>query len=328
MFAPPAVAGNLVFVGSCSGKFYALDWRTGALSWSYDIRQDGKQMSFHGAMFIDKTQVLFGADLSCAADGIGHVYAADRESGRILWKYRSPVGVSSNLVRTHSSLCFGNTAAEWGCLDPTDGGLRWKAGPVASKSPCEMPMWADTDGERLFVVAADGAVIALRASDGGVLWKRQLRSQATTSPVIAQGVLHIGAANDRIYSLKAATGRILHSLRVAGKPIGRPTIGPQGLYFFIEKDTKPKGLLVALDPTGKEVKWSREHARSFASEQPHIWRDVIVTGDCAGAINAFSVADGTSQWQMNVVGCVRSIGSSREFLFVGAQEGTVYAVRP
>lgn len=328
MFAPPAVAGELVFVGSCSGTFYAIDWHTGELRWSYDIRKDGKQGSFHGAVLIEKNMVLFDTDLSCAVDGIGHVYAADQESGRIVWKYRSPAGVSANLLRARSSVCFGTTFAEWGCLDPTSGKVRWKVAPVAGDRACEMPMWADSDGERLFVVASDGAVVGLRTSNGAVLWKRRLGARATTSPTVAQGVLHIGAADDHVYSLKATTGRILNSVDVGGRPVGRPTVTRDGVFFIIEKTTKPKGFLIALDPAGMRVKWSREHARAFASEQPHIWRDLVVVGDCAGDVNAFSVADGTSRWQMNVTGCIRSISSSRELLFYGAQEGMVYAVRP
>jgi outer membrane protein assembly factor BamB len=176
----------------------------------------------------------------------------------------------------------------------------------------------------IVVIARDGAVVALRASDGAVLWKRRLPARATTSPAAARGVLHVGAGDDRIYSLDAATGRVLHSVTVSGRPVGRPAVTPEALFFLIERTSKPKGLLIALDSAGKQIKWFREHKETFASEQPHVWRDVVV----AGAVNAFSMADGTLRWQMKVGGCVRSIGSSTDFLFLGAQEGMVYAVRP
>lgn len=327
MFVPPAVAGDLVFVGSCSGTFYAIDWRTGRRRWSYDIRKDGKQISFHGAILIDRNTVLFDTDLSCAAGGIGHVYAAERGSGRILWKYRSPVGVSSNLLRTRSSVCFGTMTAEWGCLDPATGAVRWKVAPVG-KRPCELPIWADTDGQSLFVISADGAVISLRASDGKVRWTRALGGRATTSPVVTQNVVHVGAGDGRVYSLEATTGRVVHSVPVGGQPVGRPTMGREGLFFLIEKATKPRGLLIMLDRAGKQIKWSREHDRTFASEQPHLWRDVVVSGDCAGVVTAFAVADGKPRWKTEVKGCIRSISSSAELLFLGAQEGMVYAIRP
>jgi outer membrane protein assembly factor BamB len=191
-----------------------------------------------------------------------------------------------------------------------------------------MPIWAESDGERLFVIASDGAVVALRASNGKVLWKRRLRARATTSPTVAQGIVFVGAADNRIYSLKAATGHVVHSVGVSGQPVGRPTLTHEALFFLIEKTTQSKGLLLALDPTGRQIKWSQEHARAFASEQPHVWRDVVMVGDCAGTVNAFSVADGTSRWQMSLTGCIRSISSSRELVFFGAQEGMVYAARP
>lgn len=323
MFAPPAVAGDLVYIGSCSGTFFALDIRTGDPRWTYDVRKDGKQTSFHGAILVEKNAVLFGTDMSCATDAIGHVYAAHPQDGRILWKWRSRTGVSTNLLRTRASVCFGTTFGEWGCLDPRTGALRWKTSPA--RTTCELPTWADTDGERLFVVMPDGALAALRSSNGAVIWKRSLGGRATTSPIVVKGVVHVGASDNRMYSLKAANGDVLHSVAVDGRPAGRPAMTKDGLLFFIERPSAPKGALVALDAKGAKLRWSRDHARGFASEEPHVWRDEIVTGDCSGAIHAFALADGSPRWQMNVAGCIRSISSAGDALFFGAQEGMVYA---
>lgn len=317
-----------MFVGSCSGTFYALDRDSGGERWSYDIRRDGKQTSFHGNVLIDKGAVLFGTDQSCAPDGIGHVYAADQATGSIVWKHRWPVGVSANLLPVGSSVCFGTTAAEWGCLDRKSGALRWKATPVTPDIPCELPTWAETDGKRMFVIGPDGTVIALRASDGRMLWKRRLGARATTAPIVAKGVLYAGAADNRLYSLDAATGRVLRSVPLRGRPRGRLTLAREGLFALLENDTAPRGLLVALDRTGKRVRWYREHPRTFGSEQPAIWRDRLVVGDCAGLMSAFSIADGTPDWDLKVTGCIRSITSSNDLLFIGTQEGVVSAVRP
>ena len=75
MFSVPAVAGNSVFVGACAGVFYALDKNTGQLQWSYDIRKDGKQTSFHGNPLITDDLILIGTDRNCDPEGVGHVYA-------------------------------------------------------------------------------------------------------------------------------------------------------------------------------------------------------------------------------------------------------------
>lgn len=328
MFSPPAVAGDLVYIGSCAGTFYALDHDSGEERWSHDIRSDGKQSSFHGNVVLDERAVLFGTDMVCAPDAIGHVYAAEQLTGKILWKYRSPVGVPANLLRAGSSICFGTTFAEWGCLDRRNGNLRWKAPLTTNAKKCDLPMWGATDGKRLFVIAPDGTMTTLRARDGRVLWKRRLGGRATTSPVVAKGALHVGAADNRLYSLNASTGRILRAVPLRDQPVGRPTLTRDSLFVVLKNPTDPKGLLVALDAAGKRVKWYREHTRAFASEQPHIWSNTIVLGDCSGEIHAFSPADGTPRWRINVDGCVRSIASSGEYLFVGTEEGVVSAVSP
>lgn len=324
---PPAVAGDIVFIGSCSGTFSALDAKSGDPLWTYDVGADGKQMSFHGAILLEKDRVVFGTDHSCAPGGIGHVYAAEPSSGRILWKYRSAVGVSSNLVRARSFVCFGTNMGDWGCLNANTGKLEWTATPVPARE-CEMPAWSATDGERLYVRAADGSLAALRTSDGTVIWRRQLGGPATTSLTLDRGVLYVGANDKRLYALHAATGRIKESALMSGTPEGRPKRTQHGLFILLKDERLDRGELVALDPATLRVKWRRGHDRSFASEEAHVWRDVVVVADCRGAVHAFAAADGAPRWDMHLTGCIRSISSSGELLFIGAQEGTVYAVRP
>lgn len=325
MFAPPAVAGELVFVGSCSGTFYALDVATGQPRWSHDIRRDGKQTSFHGAILIERDQVLFGTDHGCAPGGIGHVYAAERPTGRIVWKYRSPVGVASNLVRIRTAVCFGTMTGEWGCVGAKDGALRWKTAP-APAAACDFPRWAATDGRVLVVSTSDGALAALRPSDGKVVWRRTLVATATTSPVVSGGVVYIGAADDKIHAVESASGRVLRSMPLPARPVGRPTVDGGTLYVMLE-DRRGGGRVVALDRATGRVKWSHEQSRTFASEEPHVWRDVVVVADCSGSVTALATADGAPRWSLRVAGCIRSVSSSERLLFVGAQEGTVYAVR-
>jgi outer membrane protein assembly factor BamB len=65
------------------------DKRTGKVQWSYNIHQDGNQTSFHGNPLITDQLVLIGTDKSCASGGIGHVYAFDRATGTVRWKYRT-----------------------------------------------------------------------------------------------------------------------------------------------------------------------------------------------------------------------------------------------
>ena len=64
-----------MFIGSCAGNFYAINKSTGQLRWSYDIRKDGNQQSFHGDPLVTNDLILIGTDRSCDPNGVGHVYA-------------------------------------------------------------------------------------------------------------------------------------------------------------------------------------------------------------------------------------------------------------
>lgn len=93
--------GELLFIGSCAGTFYAINKTTGQVQWSYDISKDGKQQSFHGDPLVINDLILIGTDRSCDPEGVGHVYAFERGSGNVRWKYGS-TSVPTDIVQITS----------------------------------------------------------------------------------------------------------------------------------------------------------------------------------------------------------------------------------
>jgi len=114
--------GGLLFIGSCAGNFYALNKTTGELKWSYDIRQDGRQVSFHGKPLVINDLILIGTDKLCEPEGIGHVYAFEHESGKVRWKYRS-TNVPTDIVQLNSNVYFGSFQDNWSSIDVHTGSL-------------------------------------------------------------------------------------------------------------------------------------------------------------------------------------------------------------
>jgi outer membrane protein assembly factor BamB len=127
VFSSPTVAGKLLFAGSCSGNFYALDRETGRVHWSYNIKQGGDQTSFHGDSLVAGDLILIGAD----ARKQGHVYAFERETGKVRWKYLAPagvtddVGVASDIVRMGNYVYAVAQGDELFCLNLKDGSVHW-----------------------------------------------------------------------------------------------------------------------------------------------------------------------------------------------------------
>jgi outer membrane protein assembly factor BamB len=97
------------------------------------------------------------------------------------------------------------------------------------------------------------------------------------------------------------------------------------LYVFLENRSDRSGYVVSLNPDLTKLRWQQKSSPDWASERPHAWDGLVLAGNCRGEAEAFRASDGASQWKLNLKGCIRSIGSSEKRIFVGVQEGTVYA---
>ena len=78
----PAVAGNLVLIGSTSGHFFGIDAATGQAKWSYDA---GGEIYVSPAA--DQQSVYFAAENM-------HAYALEAATGKLKWKSQRLAGYS------------------------------------------------------------------------------------------------------------------------------------------------------------------------------------------------------------------------------------------
>jgi outer membrane protein assembly factor BamB len=90
------------------------------------------------------------------------------------------------------------------------------------------------------------------------------------------------------------------------------------------------GYLISTDLNLSQIRWARKTDRAWSSEWPRLWNGLLLAGNCRSELDAFRISDGTPQWSDTLKGCLRSIGmdGDSEQIYVGAQEGTVYAYSP
>jgi polyvinyl alcohol dehydrogenase (cytochrome) len=205
-FSEPAVAHAVLFVGSESGRIYALDTRSGCIHWSFK------------AQAAVRTGFVLGRGLLYFGDQHGAVYALDASSGRLRWKARAD---------SHRAAMITGTPQLWrGRLFV----------PVASY---EENFAADPHYP---CCSFRGSVVAYWASSGRVIWKtytvrgpsRRTRgnrvgtrlwgpsgSAVWSAPTLdpRRGVLYVATGNnysapatdssDAVLAMSMATGRIL-----------------------------------------------------------------------------------------------------------------------
>lgn len=320
----PAVAGDTVFIGSCAGVFYALNKTTGVIQWTYDITKDGKQRSFHGNPLIKDGLILIGTDYGC--EGLGHLYAFETKTGKVRWKYRSK-SVSTDVVSIGPNVYVGSHQDRWSALNSKTGDLVWDFSTGAANTNCDVPKSPVVDDKHLYFTGFDGFVYSLDAVTGRVVWKRKLSALPSTALLYNDKTLVVGTADNRIHELDAATGRTLDELSLEATPQGRLTIVDDSLIFFMENPASKLGFIVSTDLKLRTIRWTQKVSPDWTSERPYVWNGLVIAGNCRGQLASFRLSDGVPQWKLNLTGCIRSVGSDADVLFVGVQEGTVYALR-
>lgn len=324
MFSTPTVVGELLFIGSCTGNFYAINKTTGQMQWSYDIRQDGKQQSFHGDPLVTNDLILIGTDNSCDPDGVGHVYAFERDTGKVRWKYRS-TSVPTDIIQLNSSVYFGSFQDDWSSVDLRTGSLNWRFSTGVLNKDCNWIMPPAADENRLFIAGLDGVIYSLEASSGRVSWKRKLPAAPSTGLALRDKTIYVGTSGQRIYRLNAETGTVISELATEAKPVGRLAFANDSLFMFLNNASERVGYIISVDSKLTGVRWKQRSSPDWASERPHLWKESVIAGNCRGGMAAFRAKDGEPQWNLSLKGCIRSIGSARNMLFAGVQEGTIYA---
>jgi outer membrane protein assembly factor BamB len=314
-----------VVVGSCSGNFYVLNRRSGELTWRYDIHQDGNQTSFHGdPLLVEKNVVVLGTDLSCAPEGIGHVYAFDVGKRSVQWKHRFTTGISSPAVKSGDAIYFGSVRDTWFKAAAKTGTPEWEY-RTAETSQCAVPRAPIVVRDRLFLIAQDRSLHVVDAVSGKLV--KRIGTAAETALLEYDGKILFGAADNVVYSLNPETLELNQFMPLDARPTGRMEVAQDRLLLFM-KGPKEQGRITAIDLKARKVLWSQTSEREWSSDMPRLWKGLVLAGNCQGKLAAFSEDTGKPIWSEELTGCLRSIGISDDLLYVGAQQGMLYAIRP
>jgi outer membrane protein assembly factor BamB len=318
-----------LFIGSCSGEFHALDARTGRTRWKYDIRADGPQRSFHGAMLLWRDLVVVSADNTFRQAGIGHVYAFERATGKVRWKHRSAGGIPSDIVRDGNRAYVVSLSDELICLDLNDGRELWRFAGEAVNKP-------DADGRyrtphspvvavnRVFFAGLDAKVRALDTRTGEPVWKHTMPADISAGPAAVSGGLTVGTTEPALYALEPKRGEVLRRLELPEPARGVLVFDKRRLFARLGRST-----LAAIDADLKGVAWQQDTPGRWTASRPIVAGDVVVTGDSRGELVAFRCRDGAAAWRVTFAGeNIRSVSMAGGTYFVGTLDGTVYAWQP
>jgi len=97
-------------------------------------------------------------------------------------------------------------------LHAGDGSAAWH---VPFRAPAAPPVW---DIGWLMATTEQGELLAFRAADGALIWKRDLGSPAHGRPALAGNRVYTPTTDGRIVALRVDTGEPVWERRIGGKP--------------------------------------------------------------------------------------------------------------
>ncbi len=272
MFSTPTVVGDLLVVSSCNGMIRALDKKTGQLKWDYDIRKDGEQSQFHGDPLVTDELVIIGTD-----GKIGHVYAFDRLTGAVRWKYRvNDWGVVSDVLRLKNNVYAVTLGDELVCLNLEDGKVKWTFHSGYSNQTQNFH-WTSTPAvlnDHIYFGGLDGIVYALDANSGKQIWKRDLGGRVTTSVAAHEHDLYVGTSKRHIYRLNSDSGDVLSDFPTDSEPRWSLVLVDDSLVVFLGDE-----VLASIDLSLKKVRWSAEASKEWTSARPYLWHGAVLAGN-------------------------------------------------
>ncbi len=320
------VANGVIYVYAGS-SLYSLNASSGALLWQHQMHRNITRVIVTGSVVY--------ADTS-AEQNAPTVYALNITTGSELWHYTANTISPGLLAVGNGNVYYMEVPSNGGNMDETilalgvsDGYVLWHM-HLDSTDGLASGTVAQANGV-VYVATLHGAVYAVRASDGVLLWHvarptGQDNPPFPVSPTVVNGIVYT-AAQQHIYALRASDGKQVW--QYAGSSPGDPIVMPYVIVNGVVYASDGNGLIFALRANDGSKLW--QHANM--SSQTLIVQNGHVHLFLGDSIAVLSAGDGSLLWQRsvaNVVGgesWVQPEVVADSVVYTEAENGTVQAFR-
>lgn len=225
----PVVAGDLVILSNEADQVYAIDRESGAFRWVYKS-ETPEEFTLRG-----HAGVTVAGDLVFTGFSNGSLVALRQATGSVAWltslkaDQERFVDVDATPVVGGEMVFAVSSAGGAFGVDRTTGLVRWRL-------PVENGGGLDSDGERLYLAAADAGVHALDFG-GNVIWRQGTRGGGEPAGPIVTGDYLLYALSDAgLYVADKKSGRVLEYFDPGYGISGLPTLARDRLYVVSNSD--------------------------------------------------------------------------------------------
>ncbi len=251
---------------------------------------------------------------------------------RQLWKLRARYYIEYPPSVGYGRVFLGQGKGRFFALDPATGKIVWqKHFPFCSASS---PTLAAGLVIQTYIPAPcgkvsrslPGLVVAMRPSDGKVIWHLSLASESTA--VVVGGRVYLGAWDQRVYALAVKTGKVIWSTKTDGEIDGSPAYANGTIYVG-----NNAGSVYALGAEDGAVRWvgrsfsSLFRGREYFYATPAVAYGRVFAPSTDGTVYAFGASTGHLLWARHAGTYVYTAPAVwQQKVYVGTYDGKFVAL--
>jgi len=234
VLAQPLIVNDIVVVRTVNGHLEGLSLQDGSTKWTVDEQVPRLTLRGTAPPILAKDRIVAGFD-NC------RVIAVDPRNGDTLWD--TVVNAPHGRTELERLSDIDSPARVWGddifvvgfqgriAMLALDSGQIWWARDASSYRGFAM------DENTIFLTNADSLVVAMKRTDGTVLWEQKgLRKRGLTAPAIDGDALVVGDYEGYLHWLDKSTGEIVARAKAGGDRITNSAIATDA-GVFVETDS-------------------------------------------------------------------------------------------
>ena len=295
---------------------------TGEAFWSYDVKADDDQHSFHGKFVLEGGDLFVGCDVER-----GSVYDFVMETGEARWRYPAGRGLFAGPVLGGDRLLAATKDGLLVALERATGNVAWSldaadtAGSLNTVSPVVV-------GDEVVWGTRTGEVIALETSTGAERWRTHLETAVSAGLLCVDGEVWVASRDGVLARIDPASGEVRGRLLLEGSPFGAIVPAEPLLLVFVDW-MMDGGPLIAIDRSTMTKRWERSvpGGGSWTSCRPVVADGRVLAGTKAGEVWSVDLASGEAKRLLAMDSMVRAFTVHDGVLYVGTVKGALGAYR-
>lgn len=303
LVAGPVAGNGNVYAVDTRGNVTAVSLATGRQVWRKELEHptERSDVGYGGGA------ALFG-DRLYVTSGFGFVVALNAASGSEIWRYTGEVPFRGAPTAAADRVFAVTHDNQMLALDPASGDVLWDQVGIAENAGMLGAASAAYDGQTLVTALSSGELIAMRGTNGRILWQdaltssRRLTPLATLTdidgnPVISGGKVYAISHAGRMVSIDMRSGERSWEADIAG--VSTPWLAGEFAYL-----TTVDGQIACISLADGRVRWVTQLQR-FTNQEKRKglikWNGPILAGDRLLVTSSHGYALSVSPFTGNVL---------------------------